>query len=128
MHYRYGNYYHILKGLIPYGDVRLFGSARKGLQFINNHDIDIGLVTKFKSKKFLKEKCIEVIAEYERLRIKSERLPLHFIIIGDFSSEFLNVWGSDMEHLLQFVPKKWKYLIWFQIYIKKFIQSQWKKF
>jgi len=128
MHYKYGNYYYILKGLIPYGDVSLFGSARRGLQFINNHDIDIGLVTKFKSKEFLKEKCIETIAEYERLRLKEEQLPLHFIIIGDFLSEFLFIKGSNMEHFLQFVPKKWSYLIWFRMSIKKFVQYLWKKF
>jgi predicted nucleotidyltransferase len=115
-------YNDILECLRPYGLVSLFGSARVGKEFISNHDIDIGIVTELKSKKFLAERCIEVIEEFGILS-----LPLHFIIIGKFDSEYRYIEDRGVHHLIQFVPRKWRYLIWLKTSIKKWTQSLWKK-
>lgn len=120
-------YLNILKELKFYGDVQIFGSARKGKQGINKHDIDIGLITDYKSKLFLKEKCLESLERYNKLKNEMEWLPLHFIIIGDFKLEFIVVYSQGVEHLIQFTPKKWRYLIWARIKLIKFIRSLWKK-
>jgi predicted nucleotidyltransferase len=133
-----GKYYYILKGLTHYGRVYLWGSASKGMEYINSHDIDIGLITNFKSKEFLKEKCVEIITEYMNtparhtliggnISVSQFILPLHFIIIGDFSDEFNYIRVADAEHMIQFVPKNWRYVTWIRILIKKLKESLLKK-
>lgn len=116
------SYDYILERLKPYGSPKLFGSARHGNEFIHNHDIDIGLVTDLESNKFLIEKCIEVVNENVDLS-----LPLHFIIIGKFQSEYRYIEIGRKNHLIQFVPRKLRYLIWAKVSIIKWIQSWWKK-
>lgn len=131
-------YYAILKGLNLYGEAYLWGSASRGSEYVNNHDIDIGLVTNFKSKDFLKEKCVEIIIEYmntparhtligDNILVSQFLLPLHFIIIGDFSNEFNYISVADAEHMIQFVPKNWRYVTWIRILIKKLKESLLKK-
>jgi hypothetical protein len=121
-------YLNVLRELKLYGNVHIFGSARKGKQGINNHDIDIGLITDYKSKIFLKERCLESLENYNRLKNEMGWLPLHFNIIGDFSLEFIVIYSRGVEHLIQFTPKKWRYLIWAQISVIKFMRSLWKRF
>jgi len=120
-------YNDILECLRPYGLVSLFGSARVGKEFINNHDIDIGIVTELKSKTFLIEKCTEAIKKYEQTYLKVPRLPLHFIIISNLSSDFIFIKAKGKNHMIQFTHKKWRYMSWGMIIIKKWIESLLKR-
>jgi hypothetical protein len=129
----------ILKGLIPYGTPAIWGSASRGKEYYHNHDVDIGLITNFKSKEFLKEKCVKITKEYmgtplrhtiigNNVLIKRAVLPLHFIIIGNFSYEFDFVTVSNVVHIMQFIPRNWRYIIWIRVIIKKLKKSLLKKF
>jgi len=118
----------VLEGLMPYGVPYIWGSASKGKEYRNKHDIDIGLITNFKSKDFLKEKCVNIATEYMNDRVADGLiLPLHFIIVGDFSGEFIFVKIFNIVHMVQFIPKHWRYITWAKVVIKKWKKSLLKK-
>ena len=114
----------IREELVTYGDVYLYGSAKNKIDYSNLHDIDIGLITDYTSEIFLKAKLVGVIRVYESMPIHiHKKIPLHFLIIGDFdlSLEYFKI--DKIEHIIHFIPGKLRYYIWFSIILKK-----WKKY
>jgi hypothetical protein len=105
--------------LCLYGIPMLFGSANREMAFIQGHDFDIGLYTDFKSQEYLTEICRNTAKAYE-IELSNKRyyiIPLHFLIIGDFSYEFVPLKLNKIEHFIHFIPKniKWWIVLWWKL-------------
>jgi len=120
-------YLYVLDKVSIYGNSCIVGSVLHNRLTAN--DADIRIDTYFRSKKFLAEKLKEVITFYEyELVDHLRKLPLHFMVAGDFEQEIIVIKESKRQHLIHFIPKKWILLIWAGIKLRKLKLSLLKKF
>lgn len=119
-------YFRIIGELSIYGKSFLCGSARKYKEFLRNHDVDIGVLTDFKSEEFLIEACSALLEKHKTLGMNT-LLPFHFLLIGNFKFRLQYVQIGNKKHLIQFIPRKYRYLIWLSIKLKKWKKSLLKK-
>lgn len=83
-----------------FGNLKLYGSAKRGKAFIRNHDFDVGLETWIISKEFIVNEVKKFIKEWYSLF----RIELHIYVHGKFSRQTFR----DSKYHLTFARKWWK--------------------
>lgn len=120
-------YRYVLDKVRTYGNSWIVGSVLTNR--LKANDADIRIDTYFESKKFLVERLKEVITFYEyKLVDHLRKLPLHFMVAGDFEQEIIVIKENERQHLIHFIPKKRYLLIWVAIKFKKLKLSLLKRF